>query len=63
MPREKEDYRTILEDILTATGGKRMLTIEDVIRYTGLGRKTVKKRYMPEGGPINACVLARRMCP
>ncbi len=63
MPREKEDYRAILEDILTATGGKRMITIEDAARYLGISRKTVKKRYMPEDGPINACVLARRLCP
>ena len=63
MPREKEDYHAILEDILAATGGKRMLTIEDAMKYLGLSRKTVKKRYMPEGGPINACVLARRLCP
>lgn len=63
MPREKEDYRAILEDILATTGGKRMLTIEDAMKYLGLSRKTVKKRYMPEGGPINACVLARRLCP
>lgn len=38
MGRERESYRPIIEDLLVFTGGKRMLTVSDVSRYTGRSR-------------------------
>lgn len=46
MSRELPAYRDNLEDILEFTGGRRLLTLEDVKRYTGLGdNRTVRKRF------------------
>lgn len=56
MSRENEFYRDTLADIVEVCG-KHVLTTSDVVRYTGLCRKTVIKRYGK--GEIPATVLAR----
>lgn len=61
MPREKESYRDTLADILEYFGGKRLLSVTDVSRYTQLNRRTVIKRYQFQDGYISAMVLARAM--
>lgn len=61
MPREKEAYRDTLADILEFFKGKRMLRISEVVKYTGLHRNTVSKRYPFNDGYISATVLAREL--
>ena len=62
MPREKEGFREQLEDIAAFFGNKHVLSQADVVRYTGLYKRTVAKRYGidPEKG-ITTVQLARKM--
>lgn len=60
MPRERPAYRDNLEDILSFTGGKRILTINDVRQYTGLvNSRTIKRHFPIQKGVISAATLAR----
>ena len=61
--RELEGYRDNLEDILAFFNDKRMLSVKDVKRYTGLkDYYAIKKRFpFMEGGYISAVTLARCM--
>lgn len=56
-------YRDNLEDILAFTGGKRMLTVGEVGRYTGLVDPRTVRRQFPyfQNGKISAPTLARLM--
>lgn len=46
MSREHMGYRENLQDILEFTNGRRLLTFEDVKKYTGLGdNRTVRRRF------------------
>ena len=58
MPRENEDFRNTLADILEVCG-KRVLNTADLVRYTGLCRKTVVKRYGRED--LAATAFARML--
>lgn len=59
MPREKEAYRANLADILEFTGGRRVLTIQDVRKYTGItDHRTLKARFPFDGHYISAATLA-----
>lgn len=59
MSREKAAYRQNLEDILTFTGGRRMLSIQDVRQYTGFkDNRSVKRRFPFVDGYISAATLA-----
>lgn len=60
MSRETEFYRDNLEDILTFTDGRRMLSVGDVRRYLGFSdNRCVKKRFPIIDGYISAATLAR----
>lgn len=60
MSKELPGYRENLEDILTFTGGKRLLTVGDLCRYTGMTDQRTAKRHFPvEHGYISAATLAR----
>lgn len=61
MSREKIDYRAILEDILQFTGGRRVLTLREVAKYTGLSVPTAKKRYGIGAEGVTAPALAMAM--
>jgi hypothetical protein len=61
MPKEPEGYREQLEDIHRVFGGKGALTVTEVIRYTGLNKKTVAKRYGVDRRGITNTQLALRM--
>lgn len=61
MPREREDYRPILEDILRFSGQRRILTIQDVATYLGLDYRTVKRRYHIDRCGISAPTLAMKL--
>lgn len=60
MPRERPAYRDNLQDILEFSGGRRMLTLQEVRRYTGLADNRTLKRHFPfQSGMISAPTLAR----
>ena len=59
---ENEYYRDNLEQILLFTGGKHLLRLVDVCKFTGIAdTRTVKKRYPFTDGYISAATLARCM--
>lgn len=61
MPREKDGYRDVLEDLLDYFKDKRVLTITEVARYTGRDRHWCKDTYkIPKQG-IHITVLARAL--
>lgn len=57
-------YRDALADILEFSGGRRMLSVGDVRRYTGLIDGRTIHRQFPyfKDGYIPATTLARLMC-
>ncbi len=62
MPRERAEYRDNLEALLAFFGDRRVVTVADVVRYTGRDRRTVKKLYDIQRDGITLPTLARRMC-
>lgn len=62
MPREKESYRDILDDLNTAFPNGCMLKAKEVSAYTGLDPRTVTKYFnINKHVGINKCVLARKL--
>lgn len=60
MPRELPAYRDNLQDILEFFGGRRVLSLDDVRRYTGLkDDRTIKRHFPFQGRIISAATLAR----
>ena len=60
---EHIDYRNNLEQILDFTGGKQMLSIRDVMNFTGIRHyRTIHKRFPFSNGYISAATLARCLC-
>ena len=60
---EHPAYRDNLEQILRFTGGKQLLTVADVGRFTGLkDRRTIKHHYPFVDNWISAATLARCLC-
>lgn len=59
MPREHENYRPYLEDILTYTGGRRVMTAKEAMKYTGKSRHWLNNRGL--NSRIGAIQLARVM--
>lgn len=61
MSREREAYRDNLADILEFTGGRHLLTIADVKKYTGMTDPRTVRRNFPinPAGYISAPTLAR----
>lgn len=57
-------YRDTLADILEFSGGRRMLSVGDVRRYTGIvdGRSIHRRFPYFQDGYIPATILARLMC-
>lgn len=56
-------YRENLEQILEFSGGKNLLNISEVARFTGIADRRVVKRIYPfVDNRISAATLARCMC-
>lgn len=57
-------YREALADIREFSGGKRMLSVSDVCRYTGLRDGRTVHRHFPyfEKGYILDTTLAKLLC-
>ena len=64
MALENKYYRDNLEEILKYTGGKHLLSIQDVKGFTGISDpRTVRKYYpMTPDGHISADTFARCLC-
>lgn len=64
MALENKYYRDNLEEILKYTGGKHLLSIQDVKGFTGISDpRTVRKYYpMTPDGHISAATFARCLC-
>lgn len=59
MSRERSGYRENLQDILEFSGGRRLLTVADVKKYTGLADyRTIKRRFPFVDNRISAANLA-----
>lgn len=64
MPREKESYRDNLERIIEVFPGKEILSVAEVVTFTGLNRGTVKKMFpFNEHNYISVATLASCMSP
>jgi len=61
MAREPETYRLILESLLTAFKGKRILSQSDVARHLNKSRGWVIKRLKVGGGGIAVEALAMKL--
>ena len=69
MAREKEGYRDTLAELNRIFPEKNLLSLPDVVRYTGLDRRTVMARYGKKftgekykSKFINKTDLARAVC-
>lgn len=58
MPRENETYRLELEQILSAFGNKRILSVTDVAGYVGRSRKWCRDHLGIDGDGVTAVKLA-----
>ena len=64
MSRERNGMRENLQDILEFFSGKRLLTVSDVSRYTGVAnRASVKKMFPFNENYISATTLAMCLSP
>jgi hypothetical protein len=61
MAREKEGYRDNLERIKEVFTDKEMLSISDVVRFTGMCYRSVMKRFTFKNKYISVADLARQM--
>lgn len=61
MPREKEDYRDNLEELLRFTGGRHIMTAKEVGAYCGIDQRTAARRYSISKTGIAVPTLARMM--
>lgn len=60
---EQFAYRENLEQILQFSGGRNLLSITEVGRFTGLvDQRAIKRRYPFINGKISAATLARCLC-
>ena len=63
MAREHEFYRDNLEQILAFTGGRHLLTVTEVCRFTGYRDTRTARAHFPfKDGWISAATLARCLC-
>ena len=62
MPREKEDFRIILELINNKYPDKFLLSAKEVSEFLGISVRTVYRRFKFEGQGISKVKLARLLC-
>lgn len=61
MPREKADFRNILERLDAAYPGRELLTREELAAFLGVNPRTVKRRYDFPAGRVTKTLAARRI--
>lgn len=60
---EHPDYRANLEQILQFSGGRHLLNMGDVMKFTGIRHyQTIRRCFPFTNGYISAATLARCMC-
>lgn len=59
MPREKADYRDLLERLDAAFPGRELLTKRDIAEWLGVNVSTVARRYKLPPGMVLKTTLAR----
>lgn len=61
---EHPAYRDNLEQILAFTGGRQLLNLADIRKFTGMKDLRTIHRHFPlqKGGYISAATLARQLC-
>lgn len=59
MPRERPEYRDLLERLDEAFPNKEMLTRQEVADWLGVGRNTVTRRYKWPAGRVTKTMVAR----
>lgn len=59
MPREKQDYRPYLEDLLAFTNGRRIMTAKEAMAYTGKSRHWLANKGLTK--EVGVVQLARIM--
>ena len=57
-------YYDNLEQILAFTGGRQLLNLSDIRKFTGMKDLRTIQRHFPlqKGGYISAATLARQLC-
>ena len=61
---EHPAYRDNLEQILAFTGGRQLLNLSDIRKFTGMKDLRTIQHHFPlqKGGYISAATLARQLC-
>lgn len=59
MPREKFDYRDLLERLDVAFPGKELLEKKDIAAWLGVDPRTVARRYKFPRGKVTKTQVAR----
>lgn len=62
MPREKEGFRDNLERLNDFFPNMELLSIQDLIKFTGRDRATVKKYFPFKGSYISKVEAAKALC-
>ncbi len=63
MAREHQDYRNILERLDALFPGRELLTVSEVMQFTGYKTRDSVKKHYPFAGPrVTKSRLARMMC-
>lgn len=59
MPREKADFRDLLERLDTAFPGKELLEKQEIAAWLGVNPRTVSRRYNFPRGKVTKTAVAR----
>ncbi len=62
MPREKEGYRANFERLNEFFPDRDLLSVQDMIRFTGRNYRTVRKRFPFKDNYISKVEAARALC-
>lgn len=59
MPKEKADYRDLLERLDEAFPGRELISKEELAKWLGVSYRTVARRYDLPGGRVLKTTVAR----
>ena len=63
MPREKEDFRSNLEQLNRLFPEREMLTVRETMQIMGYSSQYTAKKYIPfKNAKVSKATLARIMC-
>lgn len=61
MPKEKADYRDLLERLDQAFPGRELISKHEVAAWLGVSLRTVNRRYSMPGSLVTKTMVARRV--